>query len=164
MTDGARGKIWDIDSGLGVYQIATMDEIVARNTRSVDDLTNLLAGFGVIALVLALGGLYGLMSFTVSRRTQEIGLRMALGAEARSVLLTVLSKSALLVVFGVLAGGLIAWSLTFWLRDMFFEVSGFDPVAYSIAAAGMLAVGLLASLLPALRAARVNPVVALRYE
>jgi putative ABC transport system permease protein len=156
--------VWKIDPGVGVYEISTMDEIVARNTRSVDDLTNLLAGFGAVAMVLALGGLYALMSFTVERRTREIGLRMALGAEARSVLATVLRKSATLVLLGLLAGSLVAWWLSRWLQEMLFEVSSLDLTTYATAAVGMMAVGLLAGLVPALRAARVDPVITLRHE
>ncbi len=135
-----------------------------RNTRSLDSLTNLLSGFGLIALVLALGGLYGVMSFTVGRRTQEIGVRMALGAEARSILRAILQRSAALILFGVLAGGLIARLLSMWLSGILFEVSAFDPAAYIAVAAGMLAVGLLASLVPAMRAASIDPVIALRNE
>lgn len=156
--------IWSVGPKLAVYEVATMGEIVSRNTRSLDDLTTLLLGFGLIALVLALGGLYGVMSFAVGRRTQEIGLRMALGAEARSILRSVLQRSAKLVVLGVLAGGLIAWLLGWWLRGILFEVSAFDPVAYIVVAAGMLVVGSVAGLVPAMRAARIDPVIALRCE
>ena len=122
------------------------------------------AGFGLIALVLALGGLYGVMSFTVGRRTQEIGLRMALGAQARSILSAVLKRSALLVAFGVAVGGLVAFLLARSLGDVLFETESFDPAAYALVAAVMLAVGLLASLVPALRAAAIDPAVALRDE
>lgn len=156
--------IWRVGPDLAIYQIDTMDAILARNTRSLDSLTNLLSGFGLIALVLALSGLYGVMSFTVGRRTQEIGVRMALGAEARSILRSVLQRSAALVILGVLAGGLISWLLSWWLRGLLFEVSAFDPVAYIIVATGMLAVGLLASLVPAMKAAGTDPVIALRNE
>jgi putative ABC transport system permease protein len=156
--------IWQAGPDLAIYEIDTMEAIVAANTRSLDSLTNLLSGFGLIALVLALGGLYGVMSFTVGRRTQEIGVRMALGAEARSILRAVLQRSAALILFGVLAGGLIARLLSLWLNGILFEVSAFDPAAYIAVAAGMLAVGLLATLFPALRAARIDPVIALRNE
>ncbi len=141
-----------------------MEGVLAQNTSSLDGLTNLLTGFGVIALVLALGGLYGVMSFTVGRRTQEIGLRMALGAQARSILFTVIRKSALLILSGVVAGGLIAWLLSRWLQTMLFEVSALDPAAYIVMVIGMLMVGLTAGLVPAMRAARVDPVIALRCQ
>lgn len=156
--------IWSVEPEIAVFQVDTMDEIIARNTRSIDDLSNLLTGFSVLALVLALGGLYGVMSFTVGRRTQEIGLRMALGAEARSILVAILNKSALLVLSGVVVGGLIAWFLSRWLRGMLFEVSAVDPVTYVAVAAAMLTVGLLAGLIPALKAARINPVIALHDD
>jgi len=163
-TRNVQAAIWRVDPELAVFQIATMDAILARNTRSLDNLTNLLAGFGIIALVLALGGLYGVMSFTVGRRTQEIGLRIALGAEARSILVAILYRSTSLVLFGVLAGGLIAWLLSWSLRGMLFEVSTLDPVTYMAVAGGMLVVGLVAGLIPALKAARINPVTALHDD
>lgn len=163
-TTEVQEAIWRVEPELAVYEVATMDEILSRNTRSLDDLTNLLGGFGVIALVLALGGLYGVMSFTVGRRTQEIGLRMALGAEARSILVAILHRSASLVLLGVLAGGLIAWLLSRWLRGVLFEVSSVDPVTYMAVAGGMLVVGLLAGLIPAMKAARINPVTALHDD
>jgi ABC-type antimicrobial peptide transport system permease subunit len=141
-----------------------MDEVVSRNTRSIDNLTTLLLGFGLIALVLALGGLYGVMSFTVGLRTQEIGLRMALGAQAHSILRTILHRSALLVAIGVTIGGVIAYCLARSLGDVLFEIGSFDAAAYAVVAAGMLAVGLLASLIPAVRAASIDPAIALRDE
>jgi putative ABC transport system permease protein len=164
LASAVREAIQRVGPELAVYDVATMDEILARNTRSLDDLTNLLAGFGVVALVLALSGVYGLLAFTVGLRTREIGLRMALGAEARSILVSVLSRSTWLLLCGVLAGGLIAWLLSRWLRGMLFEVSTLDPAVYAVAAVGMLAVGLLAGLIPALRAATIDPVIALRNE
>jgi ABC-type antimicrobial peptide transport system permease subunit len=164
MTMEVQKAIWKIGPDLAVYQIDTMDAIVARNSRSLDSLTDLLLGFGLIALVLALGGLYGVMSFTVGQRTQEIGVRMAMGADARSILRAILQRSAGLVLLGVVAGGVISWLLSRWLQNLLFAVSAFDPVAYVAVASGMLAVGILAGLIPAIRAARIDPVIALRHE
>jgi putative ABC transport system permease protein len=156
--------IWRIDPELALSDVASMDEIVDRNTLSVADLAKLLGGFGLIGLVLALGGLYGVMSFSVSRMTREIGVRMALGAEAGTILAAILRRSATLILAGVLAGSFIAWLLSRWLRGLLFDISALDPIAYAVVAAGMLATGILAGLLPARRAARINPVIALRHE
>ncbi len=164
MIDDVEKAIWSVEPEIAVFQIDTMDDIVSRNTQSIDDLSNLLTGFSMLALVLALGGLYGVMAFTVGSRTQEIGLRMALGAEARSILVTILNKSALLVLAGVIAGGFIAWLLSRWLRGLLFEVSALDPVTYLAVAGAMLGVGLLAGLIPAMQAARINPVIALHDD
>lgn len=164
LTADVQAAIWRIDPDLAISEVATMTEILERNTRSVDDLANLLSGFGAVALILALGGLYGVTSFAVSRRTREIGVRMALGAEKSMILAGVLRRSAVQILIGVIAGGLIAWWLGRLIRGMLFEVSALDPMAYVIFSAGMFAVGFLAVLVPALRAARIDPVVALRHE
>jgi len=163
-TENVRKAIWRVGPELAIYQVATMDDVVARNTRSIDNLTTLLLGFGLVALVLALGGLYGVMSFTVGRRTKEIGLRMALGAQARSILRSILQRSTLLVVVGLAVGGAIALVLSRSLGEVLFEIGAFDPVAYAAVAAVMLVVGVLAGLVPALKASRVDPVIALRHE
>jgi putative ABC transport system permease protein len=164
MTADVQAAIWRIDPDLAVAKVATMEEIFDRNTRSVDDLANLLAGFGVVALVLALGGLYGITSFSVSQRTREIGVRMALGAEEGRILRAVLCRSGAQVLVGTLVGGLIAWWLSRMIRGMLFDVSNLDPTAYGVVTIGMLAVGLVAVLVPAVRAARIDPVIALRCE
>ena len=162
LANAVRDAIQRVGPELAVYQVATMSDLRKRSTKSLADLTTLLVGFGIIALVLALSGVYGILSFTVGLRTQEIGLRMALGAEARSILISVISNNMSLIVSGVLAGGLIAWLLGRWLQGLLFEVSTLDPVVYTVVAAGMMVVGLLAGLMPALRASRIDPVVALR--
>jgi putative ABC transport system permease protein len=156
--------IWRADPELALYAVATMDDIAETNIRGRADLAAVLSGFGVIALVLAVGGLYGVMSYSVSRTTHEIGLRMALGAEARSILMTVVRRSSSLVLLGLAVGGLLAWLLSEALQGMLFDVSAFDPATYLVVAAGMMSVGLVAGLVPAARAARIDPVVALVEE
>jgi putative ABC transport system permease protein len=164
LIDEVQAAIWKVGPELAIYDVSTMEEIRERNIRSADDLANLLGGFGIVALVLSLAGLYGMLSFSVSQRTQEIGVRMALGAEARSVVIGVLGRTAALVTVGVLAGGIIAWLMSRWFTDVLFEVSSADPITYAAVCVGILVVGLLAGLVPALRAARIDPVVALRHE
>jgi putative ABC transport system permease protein len=164
LIEEARAVIWKIDPELAIYNIETMDQILERNVRSADDLANLLGGFGIVALVLALGGLYGMLSFSVGQRTQEIGVRMALGAESREVIISILGKTAVLVAAGIVAGGAIAWFMSRWFGEVLFETSSVDPITYAAVCAGMLVVGLLAGLIPALKASRVDPVVALRCD
>jgi putative ABC transport system permease protein len=156
--------IWRVDPGLAVYAVSSMDEIVDSNTRSLEDVATLLSAFGLIAVVLSVGGLYGVMSYSVGQMKHEIGLRMALGAEARTILLTVVRRSTILVSLGLGAGGLLAWSLSELLHGMLYEVSVLDPVTYLAVAAGMMAVGVVAGLIPATRAARIHPVVAMADE
>jgi putative ABC transport system permease protein len=164
LIEEAQAVIWKIDPELAIYNIETMDQILDRNVRSADDLANLLGGFGIVALVLALGGLYGMLSFSVGQRTQEIGVRMALGAESRAVVTSILGKTAALVAAGIVAGGVIAWLMSRWLGEVLFETSSVDPITYASVCVGMLVVGLLAGLIPALKASRVDPVVALRCD
>jgi putative ABC transport system permease protein len=159
-----RAAVWRIDPGLAIHDVATMAEIRAANTRSQNDLANMLAAFSLVALVLAAGGLYGVISYTVSRKTHEVGVRMALGAQTRAILLSVVRRTARLLAAGVLAGGLLAYLLTLTLGSVLYEVSASDPVSYLGVAAVMLTVGFAAGLVPAVRAARIDPTVALRYE
>jgi ABC-type antimicrobial peptide transport system permease subunit len=122
----------------------------------------LLGLFAAVALSLAVMGIYGVLSFAVAQRTGEIGIRMALGAERRSVLAMVLRDGAALALVGLTIGLLAALAMTRVLRAMLFEVTTTDPVTY-VAMAGVLAVAVLAaSWIPARRAASVDPVVALR--
>lgn len=163
-TGDVQSAIWRVDPELAVYAVASMSDIVETNTRGHADLAALLSAFGFVALVLAVGGLYGVMSYSVSRTTHEIGLRMALGAEARTILWTVVRRSVTLILLGLGAGGLLAWLLSEALRGMLFEVTALDPTTYLVVAATMITVGLFAGLVPATRAARIDPVVAMGNE
>jgi predicted permease len=124
----------------------------------------LFMSFGAAALLLASAGLYGVMAFSVRRRTNEIGVRMALGADRRSILRLILLQGLWRCALGISLGLLPAWWLGNALKELLFNVNAFDPVVWGLTIAGLMAAGLLASLIPALRAAAVDPLVALRSE
>jgi ABC-type antimicrobial peptide transport system permease subunit len=124
----------------------------------------LLGLFAAMALVLASVGIYGVVSYSVSQRTREIGIRMAFGAEVRNVLGMVLREGLLLVITGVTVGLLGAWALSRYLTSILYAVRATDLVTYILAALLMTVVALVACLVPARRAAKVDPMVALRYE
>jgi len=120
--------------------------------------------FGFLGLVLALVGVYGIVSYAVTLRTQEIGVRMALGAQGRNVLLMILRQGMTLTGCGLLAGLVLAFGVTRFLKSLLFQISAFDSVTYISVSLLLLAVTLLACFVPARRATRVDPVIALRYE
>src|SRR5262249_30530990 len=120
--------------------------------------------FAGTALLLASAGVYGVLSYSVARRTREMGVRMALGATSSNVLRLVLRQAVFTASFGVILGLAGSLILTGFMRSMLYEISAFDPLTFVIVALLLLAVALLASYMPARRATRVDPMVALRYE
>ena len=141
-----------------------MSDLVADSLVRPRFLSLLLAIFSSIALVLAAIGIYGVMAYSVSQRTQEIGVRMALGARALDVLKLVLGQGAKMTTIGVVLGLIGAFALTRLMSTLLFEVSVTDPVTFSIVVAVLAMVALLACYLPARRAAKTDPMIALRYE
>jgi len=123
-----------------------------------------LAVFAVVGLLLAALGIYGVLAYSVGRRTREIGIRMAMGAERRQVLSMVMGEGARLIAIGVALGLLAAYWLTPLLRNQLFEVSPTDPLVLGAVVLILLVVALLACLLPARRATSIHPMEALRYE
>ena len=124
----------------------------------------LLGLFSALALALAVIGLYGVMSYTVTQRTHELGVRLALGAQAADVLKLILKQGLKLALTGIVIGLLTALALTRWIETLLFNVRPTDPLTFTVIALLLLAVALLACWLPARRATKVDPLIALRHE
>jgi predicted permease len=152
------------DRGLPISRIRTQEEQIDESLHSEKLFAVLTSGFGVLALVLACIGIYGIMAYAVARRTNEIGIRLALGAPTRQVMRMILSEALVLTSIGVGAGLATALLLTRAVRSMLFGLKPNDPLTLVIAGMLLLAVALLASFIPARAAARVNPIQALRHE
>jgi predicted permease len=159
-----RAVMRDIDPALPLANVKTMDELLAQSVAQPRFLAALLTGFAGLAALLALVGVYGLLAFSVSRRVRELGVRMALGAGRGRVVRLVLGHSAALVGIGLITGAALAFALTRLLRTLLFGVQPGDPATIAAMAVGVAVAALLASLPPALRAARIDPVVALRED
>ena len=152
------------DPDLAVADVQTMDEVIDKSVAQ-RRLTMLILGiFAAAALVLAAVGIYGVISYSVTQRTQEIGIRLALGAQRSDVLRMVMRQSAVLALVGIAIGAAGAFALTRLMSDLLFQVKPFDPLTFA-AVSGLLAgIAMLASFVPGRRATRVDPVVALRAE
>jgi putative ABC transport system permease protein len=164
LADELRQEVWTLDRSIAVFQLRTMDEVVSQSVARPRLNTGLLTAFAVISLVLAAIGVYGLISYSVSLRSSEIGLRMALGAQRRDILWQMLREGAVLTAVGLVVGTLVALALTRSLTALLFEIAPTDPLTFASVALLLLAVTLLASYLPARRATRVDPLVALRDQ
>ena len=141
-----------------------MNEIVDNSITTDRILTQLSSFFGLLALLLASIGLYGVMSYDVAGRISEIGIRMALGAQPRNVFKLIAGEGLALVLIGIVIGVAAALALSRLITSLLFEVSPTDCVTFMVVGALLAAVALLASLVPARRATKVDPLVALRYE
>src|SRR4029453_2975741 len=144
--------------------IVTLNEQVNQSLLQERLVATLSLFFGLLALLLACIGLYGVMSYDVARRTHEIGIRMALGASARRVVRLVMRQSLLWVALGVMLGLSAAVAATRWVESLLFGVAPQDPLTIGLAALLLLAVAAVAGYFPARRAARVDPLVALRHD
>ncbi len=153
-----------VDPDVPVIQATTLGAAVAEGLAPERLLARVVAGTGLLAVLLAAVGLYGLLAYTVSRRTSEFGIRMALGARGSDILRDVVTRGMLLVGAGLALGLAGAMAATRWLSGLLYGVSPHDPLTLTAAATLLAAVGLVASWLPARRAAAVDPMTALRYE
>jgi putative ABC transport system permease protein len=159
-----REKIREIDSDIPVYEIATMQQLVSKSVAERRFTLALLSAFSGVALLLAAVGIYGVISFSITRRTQEIGIRMALGANRIDVLNLVVRQGIPLMSGGIVIGLAGAIATTRLMEKLLFGVEATDPVTLAAVSALLMAVGLVASIVPARRAIKVDPMVALRYE
>jgi len=159
-----RKVVQEASPALPQIEISTMSGLVDRSLGTDRLIATLSSCFGALALLLASIGLYGVMSYAVARRTNEIGIRMALGARRGNVLRLVLGNGSKLVLAGVAVGIVAALGLTRFLSSLLFDVKPFDPLTFVAVAVLLGGVALLASYIPARRATKVDPMVALRYE
>ncbi len=159
-----RREVQSLERNLPVTDARPMTEVVGAALYAARTGATLLTGFGLLALVLAAVGLYGVMAYSVARRTREVGIRMALGARGRDVLRLVLGEALVLVACGVVLGLAGAWAASRLLAGFLYGVSTTDPVAFLGTTAVLVAAALLACFIPARRATKVDPMVALRYE
>ena len=153
-----------LDPELVVANVKTMDEVVSDSVAQRRLTMLLLTVFAGTALLLAAVGIYGVIAYSVTERTQEIGIRMALGAQRGAVLRMVIKQALLLAVTGIAVGGGGALLLTRLMEGLLFEVKPADPLTFGVVSAILTAVALLASYIPGRRATQVDPVVALRAE
>ena len=159
-----RQAVWSVNPNLPVASVRTMQDVYGKSLARTSFTLVMLGIAGAMALTLGIIGIYGVISYTVSQRQREIGIRLALGAQGGHVLQMVLRQGAKLALIGVAMGVCAAFALTQLMRNLLFGVTAYDPVTFVAVAALLVVVVLLASYIPARRAMLVDPIVALRYE
>src|SRR5260370_16195052 len=164
LVEEVKNQVWSLDSQIPVSDVHTMDELMAVSLAQQRFNMLLLGLFAALALILAAVGIYGAMAYVVSQRTHEIGIRTALGAQRRDVLRLVMGDGAKIALFGIAIGVAGALALPLPVASLPFEVNPTDPATFASVQIPLVLVALAASYLPALRATRVDPMVALRYE
>jgi putative ABC transport system permease protein len=153
-----------LDKNVPVNEFATFESVLAREASPHRFNAMLFAAFAALALILAATGVYGVLAYSVSQRTHEVGIRMALGAAHRDVLRLFISQGMVLVLLGLALGLAGAFALTRLMSSLLFGVSTTDLTTFVVVSVGLVLIGLFACYIPARRATKVDPLVALRYE
>jgi putative ABC transport system permease protein len=164
MTNAVRREIQAVDKDQAVFKITTLEQLLNQSILIRKFFMTLLLVFAVVALILAAVGIYGVMSYVASQRTHEIGIRMALGAQARDVLKLVMGNGMALALMGVVLGLVAAFAVTRVMAGLLFGVTATDTATFVTVSVGLIAIALLACYIPARRATKVDPLIALRYE
>jgi putative ABC transport system permease protein len=164
LTPAINEQIWSLDKNTLVFNPILMDQLLSDTLAQRRFTMSLLSGFGIVALILAAIGIYGVLSCTVAQRTSEIGVRMALGARRSDVGRMVLREALLLTLLAISVGSAVSLFVTRSLRGLLFDVSPSDPTTMVLVASGVLALTAFSALLPALRATSIEPTLALRQE
>ena len=164
LSEGLRRAVRDVSRDAPVYSIKTMNEVLAESTAQRRFNTILMTSFAAVALLMAAIGLYGVISYSVAQRVHEIGIRMALGAQFGDVMRMVLWQGFKLALAGVICGLFVSFGITRVMTSLLYGVSATDPLTFTLVSVLLTVVALLACYIPARRAAKVDPMVALRYE
>jgi predicted permease len=164
VTAAVRQTINSIDKGLPLFEVKTQQEQIDQSMAQEILFAKLSSLFGLLALILACVGLYGVISYGVARRTKEMGIRMALGAQRNNVVWLVLKESLLLIIIGIAIGLPAAFAATRLIASTLFGLGATDPATFAVVAMVLTVVAMLACYLPARRATKIDPMIALRYE
>ncbi len=156
--------IWAIDKSQPIFNVESMTRVIHRSTEGRRTTMYLLSFFAIIAVCLSIVGVYSVISYSISRQTHEIGIRMSLGAGRSDVIKMILKKASLLILTGTGIGLILSFSLNRTLETFIYGISRNDPSTYIFVSAMVIAVALIASVVPAMRAAKIDPVIALREE
>jgi putative ABC transport system permease protein len=159
-----KAQFWSVDPALPAQYLSTTRELLSQSLHRPRSNTILLSMFAAMAFLMAMIGLYGVIAYSVYRRTREIGVRISLGAQRSTIMKMILGQGLRLTLFGIVAGIIASLAVTKVISSLLYQVSSRDPLILCLGALAMILVSLLACYIPARRAMRVDPVVALRYE